>query len=324
MVSPDPAVTPRALPVFSAVVKCCTYLPTLPNYLVGAILEDPEVDPRGKESILRRIERGVAVTPLGLGQTGAFKQVYETGLPEVFGRAEALRCPHYLDDGGCGIWKHRNSICTTWFCKHQRGQVGFQFWMAFRDLLTAIESELTVWAAGQAGIPAAVLAELIRQPPPSARRPLAEELTEEPSGTVHAKLWGNWRGRETEYYVETARLIAGLSWKDVLKLGGSRLRLLARHVMDRYAALLMPTLPDAVQLESVEPTELLSGLLSFRTFSRFDPIVLTREQWGALQTLADQDLSKVATENPGTRAMLQVALDWGLIRTVDEGGGGSA
>jgi len=318
MVSPDPVASPRSLPVFSAAVKCCTYLPTLPNYLVGAILDDPEVDPRGRDSIARRIERRAAVTPLGLGQTGTFKQAYETSVEEVFGRAEVLRCPHYLDDGGCGIWKHRNSICTTWFCKHQRGQVGYQFWMAFRDLLIAIESELTVWVAGQAGIPAAAIADLIRQHLSPERRLLVEELTGKRPGIVAAELWGTWRGRETEYFIETARLVAQLSWHDVLKLCGSRVRVVARHVMDRYAALLMPRLPQAIQVQPIEPTELLSGLLSFRTFSPYDPIVLTRDQWQALQSLADKDIA----ESPGSqpivgpisKAMLQVALDWGLVR----------
>jgi hypothetical protein len=93
-------------------VKCCSFVPNLPNFLVGRILAD--ADPHlaaGRASVEARSEAGMAVTPLGLGQPPAYRVLYDRGAPAAFGRSRTLRCPHFLDDGvgRCAIWRHRNS-----------------------------------------------------------------------------------------------------------------------------------------------------------------------------------------------------------------------
>ena len=55
--------------VFAAETKCCTYVPEVPNFLVGRILDDP--DPAfapGRATVNQRIDARVSVTPLGLGR----------------------------------------------------------------------------------------------------------------------------------------------------------------------------------------------------------------------------------------------------------------
>jgi len=49
---------------FQPDLKCCTYHPTLPNYLVGAVLSDasPELD-GGKRRIRGKIAARIGVTP---------------------------------------------------------------------------------------------------------------------------------------------------------------------------------------------------------------------------------------------------------------------
>src|ERR1044071_4316862 len=49
---------------FDPHTKCCTYIPTIPNYLVGRMLEDPQQAP-GRTTAEKRIRAGVEVTPLG-------------------------------------------------------------------------------------------------------------------------------------------------------------------------------------------------------------------------------------------------------------------
>jgi hypothetical protein len=115
---------------FHPQVKCCTYLPRLPNFLVGRLLadDDPDFAP-GRITVEERLQRGVAVTPLGFGRDAVYTLLYQQGANAAFGRSRALRCPHYIEEGGrCGVWKHRESTCATWFCKHVRGAVGMQFW----------------------------------------------------------------------------------------------------------------------------------------------------------------------------------------------------
>src|ERR1700732_5026350 len=65
---------------FDPAIKCCSIVPDLSNFLVGAILSANVDDPvalRGRESVERRISEGIAVTPLGLFKSPVFKLIYD-------------------------------------------------------------------------------------------------------------------------------------------------------------------------------------------------------------------------------------------------------
>ena len=109
--------------------KCCTYLPMLHNFLVGSIIDDTDPDfATGRATVEARIDAGLAVTPLGLYATEEYLSRYDAGAR--FGKDITLRCPHFLhaEGGRCGVWKHRESTCSTWFCKYERGEHGKDFW----------------------------------------------------------------------------------------------------------------------------------------------------------------------------------------------------
>ncbi len=145
-------------------VKCCSYVPVLANFLVGRILGDD--DPATRASVESRLQAQVAVTPLGLGQPPAFTVLYDKTVPASFGHSRALRCPHFLEDGGgrCGIWRHRAAVCTTWFCKHVRGAVGQAFWQALNRLLAGVEQSLSRWCVLQLDVGPEALAKLFPMP----------------------------------------------------------------------------------------------------------------------------------------------------------------
>jgi Fe-S-cluster containining protein len=86
---------------FRPSLKCCTHHPTLPNFLVGGILAS------GGEGAALVVE---------LLFPEASRWLKER--PSGFGRDETCRCPFLLEEGRCGIWKHRYSVCATWFCQH--------------------------------------------------------------------------------------------------------------------------------------------------------------------------------------------------------------
>src|SRR5207244_10604758 len=97
---------------YSPDTKCCTYLPQLWNFLVGRVLLDDSADAaRGRATVEARLDRGVAVTPLGLGKSAAFQVLYFTSGAAAFGQSRALLCPHYLDEKGgiCGVWRNREA-----------------------------------------------------------------------------------------------------------------------------------------------------------------------------------------------------------------------
>src|SRR5262249_56333349 len=122
---------------FDAHVKCCSYTPDVANYNAGRILADE--DPVGitaRRQLRGRIKDKVGVTPLGVAVPPLYRTVYENA-PTAFGKVPAMRCPFYVDrDGGlCGVWRHRDSVGTTWFCKFDAGGMGRIYWKVITALL---------------------------------------------------------------------------------------------------------------------------------------------------------------------------------------------
>jgi hypothetical protein len=261
---------------FDASTKCCTYTPVLPNFLAGAILGD--LDPAaadGRASLVARIARRAAVTPLGLGTTRSQKLVYEH-LGNGFGRATALRCAHYVDrEGGqCGIWRHRNAVCATWFCKHERGAVGFALWRALEALLTAVERSLAIWTALEVGVDP----ELIHRALPARHAHADEPLTatdidgREPAD--YAALWGPWRDREADLYAACAARASGLEWQDVERICGPEVALYRRRIQARLAAHGHPQLPARLRGAAYRVIHHGREVVRLQTYSAYDPIEL--------------------------------------------------
>lgn len=227
--------------------KCCTYMPELWNFLVGRILDDDSVDARaGRATVEARIDRGLVVTPLGLGRSRTFRLIYGTGGATTFGLSRSLRCPHYLHEQGglCGVWRHRESTCATWFCKHVRGAVGLNFWSHLHQLLRAAENALAGWALLELGFDRAALAHLYEPRREENRAKLTgRDVDGAPDPADIRASWGAWRGRERELYRESAHLVAALEWNDVLRLGGAQLAVYAAIVEDAYERLMNDAIP---------------------------------------------------------------------------------
>jgi hypothetical protein len=179
--------------------KCCTYMPMLHNFLVGAMLDDESPEfASGKATVQARIDAGLAVTPLGLYATEEYLARYDAGAR--FGRDVTLRCPHFLlEEGGrCGVWRHRESTCSSWFCKYERGEPGRIFWTrGVAPLLRAAELALA--------------------------RHCALELGAGESD------FGKWEGDPRALYREASGLVEGLSWAKVEAIGGAEVKRLARE-----------------------------------------------------------------------------------------------
>ena len=134
----------------------------------GAVLldEDPTAA-QGRVTLEGRMLAGIGVTPLGLARPPAWDLVYRHGVvrgDQTFGRTRLLRCPHFLADGRCGIWKHREGVCATWYCRHERGAVGFDFWEALGGFLHVIERALSYDAVLALGVDGAALRRLVDGP----------------------------------------------------------------------------------------------------------------------------------------------------------------
>jgi hypothetical protein len=265
---------------FNTQTKCCTYLPALPNYLVGRILGD--ADPafaEGRDTVLARLRAGVAVTPLGLACSPVFELLYGHN-PKVFGHSRSLRCPHYLENGGrCGMWKHRASVCATWFCKYVRGEVGRDFWLALHRLLSTVERSLSSWCVLELDVGETALNRLF--PPPMPPDPTSaidgKTLDGKVDPAAYRVLWGNWLGREVPFYQACAERVNALTWQQVSAIGGPGVHIAAKLVQVAHRKLLSEEMPAALGAGSFQIHQLALDTARVSAYSPSDPLELPRE-----------------------------------------------
>jgi hypothetical protein len=311
---------------FLASTKCCTYQPDLANFAVGRVLfDDHPLGARSREVLRQRIAARVGVTPLGVAPAPVYAALFASAAASqtttsVFGRAPLLRCPHFLErEGGlCGIWRHREAQCTTWFCKLERGALGRLHWRVLQNLLHTIESSLRVWAAARAGITDDALAELWGAE--QARVPGKVTLDEGQLNNVvpeatWRRLWGRYVDREAELYNLTAAWVSSLALADVLRIGGTAEQSAANAYRVLAARLRDPALPPRVTVGGgavyrIGPP----GRLRARVREvPYDALELPDELVRALGRFEGADPRAVAAELGVDERLLRALLDWGLL-----------
>lgn len=205
---------------FEPSLKCCTYHPTLPNFLVGAILADerPEMA-EGRRRVKARIASRIGITPQWLAAPRKQRVLLEAARGTAFGRAKSLLCPFFVQTDGegrpaglCSIWQHRESVCSTFFCKHEAGAVGDAFWMATKNLLGHIELYLARHAALH------VSPDVTEPRIPRLKLTVQDLEDAPPSDDDYAGYWGEWVGREEELYVKAFEYVKGLTPPDLVRM----------------------------------------------------------------------------------------------------------
>jgi hypothetical protein len=217
--------------LFRADTKCCTYHPRLPNHLVGALLDDP--DPalaEGRARVRERIRSRVGATPEWLQPPRTFTLLYDSA-HGAFGRAAGLRCPYYAEgEGSCTIWRYREAVCATYYCKYVAGADGRRLWTAVKELLSLVEIQLARAALLE------VAPELLDRT--SWARPQAAPIGPEdidgiaPPAEEYDARWGSWAGREEALYRACHRYVQRLGPSDVDALLGLD-GVLARRALSR-------------------------------------------------------------------------------------------
>jgi hypothetical protein len=207
---------------FDPEVKCCSFHPHLAPHFVGAILDH--------EVVRARLRDRVGVSPLGLGPPLGFR---------VTRFGQKPQCPFY-DTGKCTIWSQRGIVCASFHCRLDRGVTGAALWNRFILLFNVLERALARWRIAEAGLDAAACDALLREPT---------------DRELDTRAWGDWCGREEEYFRRAHEEVSRLSLAEVIALGGSELAGLTdalKLLMTRYRSLELPPRwrrnPDIVQL----------------------------------------------------------------------------
>jgi len=306
---PQSAHSISGISTFSLRAKCCTYLPDLPNFMVGKILNAD--DPVGINSLRDRMRSGPDATPLGLWRDAARATSYEND-PGYMGRAD-LACPHYLtSSGSCAIWEGRNAVCSTWFCRHERGAKGHRWWVAARALLTAMEVDLSASFALDAGVPAATVGRL------------GAAVSRSVADRIPPSHWGPWADDPEGLYRRCWALAQGLTPAEAISRCGPVAQAHAEVLRAESRALAVDTIPSRLALGSFRLKGMSARGHLAVTYSPFDPVFLPsmlfavlhffdgRPTRDALQTMVDERGMTVDD------ALLRQLLDYGVAVPVSD------
>jgi len=305
---------------FSPAIKCCTYVPTLRNFLTGRILADcdPTAEP-GRATVIQRIADGIGVTPLGLAKSPVFNVLYERANTSSFGRNRTLVCPHYISDTGrCGIWRHRESTCTTWFCKHLRGDVGFHFWRrSLHQLLVAAEEELCRWCVIELDFDDDTLRHLFAAAGENGEVDslTVESLDNRVDRDSYNQIWGKWLGREHEFFVACARLVDRLTWHDVLAISGPEVSALARLTQQAYQRLTTEEMAPALTVGAMQLVQITHDAARVTTYNEYDPVDIPRVVMELLHYFDGRPTEEVLTAIESERG---IRLDPALVRKMTD------
>lgn len=224
--------------------KCCAYHPHLANYLLGAILTDEDKSLElGKERVRAQITARIGVTPYGIIPSVPYSNLEKIKESQEFWKRphdliESLRCPYY-NSGHCTIWKYRENLCVTHFCSSVGGSEGKVFWKKVNKYLKMAETTLSQYAMVQLGWPSSKIK--------TEKVTTADFNIEDEQGIVndqnYIKLWGEWVGREEEFYkkcYETVRKMDALSFKKITGLNREILDLAIRDTQKNFTLNILP------------------------------------------------------------------------------------
>jgi hypothetical protein len=312
---------PAGVMTFNENLKCCTFVPWLPNYAVGlALADDDDAASKGRDVMAARVDNRLGVTPLGIDPPALYQQIYTAGQPSAFGRAESLLCPHY-DSGKCTMWKYRNSVCSTWFCQHGRGHIGRDFWSAVRLLLSNVEQAISVWCILELGVSDRVIDFLVTKRLHKAGREQlsALEIERRVENMSYEHAWDSWLGRESEFFIACGSLARSLTWEDVIRIAGPSLRMQATAVVNKFEALTTHATPERLTVGTYAVAHLSAQTCRLTPASGHDYVDLPTSVFNALSVFEGRsttDATEVIHERTGYRfepRVLQRLVDLGFL-----------
>lgn len=125
---------------YEANLKCCTFVPFIPNFAVGGILAQ-KLD--GHKVIEKMIEESRFALPLGIFPDFDYQYRFINKKQHDFGNRKDLLCHYYdTEKNRCSIWEFRGVVCTTFFCRSDYGKSGQNLWTEMKEYLSYVEMAL--------------------------------------------------------------------------------------------------------------------------------------------------------------------------------------
>ncbi|MFN7905498.1 MAG: hypothetical protein ACK5P5_09975 [Pseudobdellovibrionaceae bacterium] len=218
-------------------LKCCTFHPFFPNYIVGAILADQnKKNEFGKTEIKRRIQSKNEILPLGIAAPRNYQLDFLKN-PSKFGQKENLLCPFFDSKSNqCGFWIYRGSVCTSFFCASDHSW-GFKFWDELVSYLSLVEislAELALEKMGFSGRDGMLGFDLIDLGKLEKSDRAKISMTEKKSVQSNA-FWKTYKTPEN-FYLECHRQVILMSQKDLDSALGNILQNQKKKVLSNFKA----------------------------------------------------------------------------------------
>jgi Fe-S-cluster containining protein len=297
---------PGAFRSYHPDAKCCTYHPALPNFLVGALLAD--ADPalaEGRRRVRAKIEQGVGVDPAGIDAPAPVRRLYPHSAP-AFGRSTALLCPYFdRDRRNCTIWRYREAVCSTFFCKLEEGKDGADLWSAVKRYLLEIEDALVEHVLLELGFDGGARR---RMRPRDAALDADDLDGRAPSPQAARERWGPWHGRETELFLRAHEITRALTPADVAALLGVRGRACVDEIGRALDALEPDRVPDPLRLAPrLHLTVDGDSHVMLVTYSANDPLRLRRALFDELRAFDGRRSNAEALDAIAERSGMRLA-----------------
>jgi Fe-S-cluster containining protein len=214
------------------------------NYLLGGVLRDPDINlATGKDRIRAQIKARTGVTPYGIVPSQGYHDRQDLVKTHDFWSRphelmESQRCPYY-DKGNCTVWKYRENLCVTYFCSSIGGTSGQAFWKKLNKYIKMAETSLSQYAMLQCGwSPTALQTKWVST---------SDVDLEDENGKVddsrYSKLWGEWEGREEEFYLQcydVVKLTSAATFKSITGLTREILDAALRDTQQKFQEGIFP------------------------------------------------------------------------------------
>lgn len=184
--------------------RCCTYHPRIPNFLMGLAAQTPS----GRSYVKKVVKQGMA-TPEGMNSSPQQWVNYLDDLEhDKFGQSQQVLCPMLEESSGyCMVHAFRNSVCSTFFCLKDHGNHSETFWNALQTLGSQCEMAVAQWAMEQIGFSVKDYTGRLNR---LGRRIAATNRSNGQGWSESSlkELWGDWAGRELEFYEACGKLVS--------------------------------------------------------------------------------------------------------------------
>jgi hypothetical protein len=203
--------------------KCCDYHPSLPNYVIGAILSDKSAALKGPQTIIRdKIAQKKGVTPFGIAPSIAYKKALKEDRADkkrknrTTEHSRSLLCP-FFDTGMCTIHKYRADVCGSFFCYSVSSAEGKQLSNKVQSFSKNLDHKLSLHITHQLrpDLNDLVGIDLLKD---------TSSLIENENNSIdnnYESLWSEWINREEDYYKQCYRMIQSLSPQNVNDILGT-------------------------------------------------------------------------------------------------------